>query len=295
MNKGIIFTALSALLYGSIGIFGMRLLDKGLSVSDMLFWRFLCSCLLLIPMVFIFSRSIFKLKNKKSLVILFLVGGIFQGLSTVFYFESSKFIGTGLAMVLFFTYPIFVTALALFIKKIPIQRNIFLALLLIIIGCTLISNIYATSNFDFRGLLLALLSGFAYGFYVFFSKELSKNISPLLSTLCVCLGTISALALYIFITPPALNWPQTQETWLLIWLFALIGTVLPVLFLLVGMNYLSATKASIISVLEPVAVLVVGALLLDEPLAPIQIIGAFIILASTILIYINPSKSLAET
>ncbi len=80
---------------------------------------------------------------------------------------------------------------------------------------------------------------------------------------------------------------------LLLSLFALFGTVLPVLLLLAGMEYLSASTASIISVLEPIAVLGVGAFMLDEPLQALEIIGALIILSATILIYLKPQRARA--
>lgn len=51
MNKGVFFTALSALLYGSIGYFGSRLIGLGVPVTDLLFWRFLFACLFLQPVL----------------------------------------------------------------------------------------------------------------------------------------------------------------------------------------------------------------------------------------------------
>lgn len=50
MNKGIWLTALSGVLYGSIGYFGIKLIESGLQVHNMLLWRFLASCLIM-PML----------------------------------------------------------------------------------------------------------------------------------------------------------------------------------------------------------------------------------------------------
>jgi len=291
MNRGILFTALSALLYGCIGYFGARLLGLGLSVNNMLFWRFLCATALLLAILPLVFRTCF-LKHYKSLASLFVVGGLFHGTGTALYFEASKSIGTGLAMVIFFAYPIFVVALSFFLRKTSVSRVTLVSLFLIILGCTMIASGGSNSaSYDLKGLVLALLSGLCYGIYVFYSKELSHSLAPTLSTLCVCLGSACIFALYIFFGSQPFQIPTSQETWLLLALFALFGTVLPVLLLLAGMEYLSASTASIISVLEPIAVLGVGAFMLDEPLQVLEIIGAMIILSATLLIYLKPQSA----
>jgi drug/metabolite transporter (DMT)-like permease len=293
MNKGILLTALSALLYGCIGYFGTRLLDLGLSVKNMLFWRFFCSSLCLLPiLLLVFRRN--NLSNKfKALANLLFLGGIFHGSSTALYFEASKTIGTGLAMVIFFSYPIFVALLSFFLRKIPISRITFSALILIFFGCLLIaSSSVINTNFNVIGLTQALMAGLCYGTYVFYSKELSSALSPVLSTLCVCLGSLGIFALYLLLDFGHFQVPHNFEAWMLLSLFALFGTVLPVLLLLAGMKYLSASTASIISVLEPIAVLGVGVFILGEPLQALQLLGAAIILSATILVYIKPPPAL---
>lgn len=288
MNKGIVLTALSALLYGSIGYFGIRLLNIGLSLSHMLFWRFLFACLLILPLLLQSMPSKKFIYNKKALYSFIILGAIFHASGTALYFEASKTIGTGLSMVLFFTYPIFVVALSFFLKRTPISRSTVLSCLLIVIGSSLIAAGSGMSNFDIRGVVLALLSGFCYGIYVYYSKELNSSLSPILASFCVCFGTACAFLLTIIFSSESLYLPQGYDLWVLLFLFALFGTVLPVLFLLKGMEYLSASTASIISVLEPVAVLVVGVLLLNEPLHAIQLVGAVIIMSATLLVYAKP-------
>lgn len=210
-------------------------------------------------------------------------------MGTALYFEASKSIGTGLAMVIFFTYPIFVVALSYFLRSIKVSFITLGCLVLIMLGCGMIAfGGNDGIDLDLWGVVLAVLSGLCYGAYVFFSKEASNKLSPVLSTLSVCLGATSAFAFYALCTTQTLYWPQSLEVWLLIGLFALFGTVLPVLLLLIGMGYLSASTASVISVLEPVAVLGVGALVLDEPLGPLQFLGALIILCATILVQVKP-------
>lgn len=284
MNIGVFYTALSAILYGCIGYFGASLMHAGFSVCDLLLWRFFVSLLMLAPcLFFVFKESSnVKLLNLTSL---FLISAVFYGGGTACYFEASRTIGTGLAMVLFFTYPLFVAILSIITKKSPINLPTVIALILIVIGSVLIAfgngiNI----EMDLIGLTFALASGLGYGLYVFGSKESSRNMSPLLSAFVVCAGNSAAFTLYSFFGQGYFLMPSSQAVWTDIFLFALIGTVLPILLLLRGLKTLSANKASIIGVLEPVAVLAVGAFILKEEVTWIQLFGAIIILLSAVAI-----------
>jgi drug/metabolite transporter (DMT)-like permease len=66
--------------------------------------------------------------------------------------------------------------------------------------------------------------------------------------------------------------------WVLITFIVLIGTVLPYLFVLAGVNALSPQVASIIGMLEPVLAGIFGWILLKETFNTVQLIGAAIVL-----------------
>src|SRR5690349_2102438 len=109
-TRGSFYTILSGLLYGLIGYFGTTLINTNMSVSNMTFWRFL------IATIFIFLFCFKYLNNKeiqfRSLFQAFVAGALFYSFSTMIYFASSRYIGTGLAMIIFFTFPIFVIFLS---------------------------------------------------------------------------------------------------------------------------------------------------------------------------------------
>lgn len=293
MNRGILYTAASGILYGSIGFFGSKLMADGFSVSGLLLWRFLASSLMLAPLAAYFLLRDRKQTNFKILVQLMLLGAIFYGGGTAFYFEGSKTIGTGLAMVIFFAYPIFVVLLSLFVNKTRLGALTLLSLLLIVIGCFCIA-IGEEFEIDVYGIGLAILSGLGYGIYVFFTKNVSRSVSPIVATFSVCFGGALAFAGACFLTQGSLPIPQHQEAWLLVILFSFFGTVLPVMLMLLGLKYISANKASIISVLEPVTTLAVGAIVLGETVTGIQFAGAIIILCSAIFVQLEKEESVSD-
>lgn len=284
MNSGVFYTALSAALYGCIGYYGVQLMQAGFSVCDMLLWRFLISLFMFLPIGLVIYKQKQPL-NFKSILTLFLVSAIFYGGGTACYFEASKTIGTGLAMVLFFTYPLFVAILSILTKKAPTSWPTLISLMLIVLGSCLIAfgNGFDLT-LDLYGLGVALASGLGYGLYVFGSKESSQSMPSLLSALIVCAGNTVAFTLFSVAVQGHFMLPHSMQVWMDLLLFALIGTVLPIFFLLRGMKSLSANKASIIGVLEPVAVLAVGYFILSEEVTWVQFLGAMVILLSVIVV-----------
>lgn len=287
-------TALSAILYGCIGYFGNQLMSLGFSVCDLLLWRFFISALLLSPCLVMLLKNPFSF-DWKSILFLFFVGALFYGGGTACYFESTKTIGTGLGMVIFFTFPLFVALLSCIVNKAPLNKPTILSLSLIAMGLVLIAfGDPENTTINSTGLCYALLSGFGYGLYVFLSKESSKNVPSSVSAFMICLGNAAAFFLYSLLKQDPLLMPTAWSTWQTLFLFALIGTVLPVFFLLYGMKTLSANKASIISVLEPVTILAVGALILNEPVSSLQLLGSVIILLSAVVVQFDTEKAPAN-
>lgn len=281
--KGTILVALSGVLYGTIGYFGTNLFKAGLSVVDLLLWRFLGSVLLLLP----FMPTLFKKRLNayqwKTLGLFFVLGAVCYGVGTELYFQASFMIGTGLAMVLFFTYPLLiVTYLALAHRTLPGFAT-GLSLVLITIGCLMIGW-GDSALISWQGIILAVFSGLTYGVYIIVSKNRSQVLDPLLTTFIVCLGCVAVLVLDTLRMGQAFYIPQSLPILENIFLFSLLGTVLPILLLLQGVKLISATKTAIISVLEPVTVLAVGVIFLGEPVSALQAVGAVIILSGALVI-----------
>src|SRR5438132_7429592 len=105
-NKGTLYAIISGLFYGLVGYFGISVVHANFSISNMLFWRFLISILLIILFL---TPKIRQIKiNDRAIWGAFISGAIFYSSSSVTYFMASSYIGTGLSMVIFFTYPAFV-------------------------------------------------------------------------------------------------------------------------------------------------------------------------------------------
>lgn len=274
--RGSIYAILSGFLYGFIGYFGLSAINGNLSASTMLFWRFLISSLIiLIIMLPKIKRTNDSYKN---MFIAFLTGVLFYGMSTWLYFLASHYIGSGLAMVIFFTYPVLIMLLNYFLYKQSIPPVYYLAILVILIGMALMVDLDALS-FNLWGILLGIASAFFYACYVIGSER--NELSPNMSTFMVCLGCM-VTSLFVSLFNHSLTIPSI-DTWYHLFGISIIATVVPIVLLLHSLKYISSEKASILSVLEPVFVVIFGVFLLDEKLSLWGAVGVLLVLTGALI------------
>jgi drug/metabolite transporter (DMT)-like permease len=276
-RRGSLYAILSGFLYGFIGYFGLSAINENLSSSTMLFWRFLIASTL------IFILLIPKLKTfkgqSKEIAIAFLSGVFFYGLSTLLYFYACHHIGSGLAMVIFFTYPVIIMILNYFLYKQRIPVIYYIAILIILFGMLLLIDM-SEIGFDLLGISLGLTSAFFYACYIISSKK--NVISPDISTLMVCLGCMTT-SFFVACFTHTFVIPSSITVWFNLFGIGVIATVIPILLMLYSLKYISSEKASILSVLEPVFVVIFGVLLLGETLKPWHALGVIFVLAGALL------------
>ena len=287
-QRGSLYAILSGFLYGFLGYFGISAIHGNLSASTMLFWRFLIASILVF---IIFLPQLRTLKSSsKQMLIAFLGGAFFYGLSTMLYFYASLYIGSGLSMVIFFTYPVLIMLINYFFYGQSIPGIYYVATLIILIGMVLLIDMDEV-GFDLLGIGLGLASSFFYACYIVSSK---KNIMPpSLSTLMVCLGCMTT-SLIVALLDNTLIVPKAMSTWLNLLGIGVVATVIPILLMLHSLKYISSEKASLLSVLEPVFVVIFGVLLLGETLKPIHALGVVFVLAGALLTLLSHKINLSH-
>lgn len=276
----------SGFLYGFIGYFGLGAIHGHMSVSTMLFWRFLIASIVILILILPNLKN--TVSSAKNLFFVFLIGAFHYGLSAFLYFESSQYIGSGLGMVIFYTYPVLIMLLNYFFYKQYIPRLYYLAIVIILLGMMFLIDFHALS-LNLWGIILGVASAFFYACYIISSK--TYRLPPHLTTLMVCLGC-TATSFCFSLCTHSLVMPQTLSVWYHLFGISLIATVCPILLLLYSLNYLSAEKASILSVLEPVFVVILGVLLLDEQLSLWNVLGIILILSGALItLFSQPQQS----
>ncbi len=276
--------ALSAALYGFMGYLGTYIINDNMSISCMLFWRFLIAGLWM--MIFV-TKDIVRRENisfdPKIIIIMFLLSAAGYSGSSGFYFVSSQSIGTGLAMVIFFSYPIAIALYSWIVHRHKMSILTFLTLLLMFVGLILLHD-FSGHTLSLNGLFMGILAALSYALYIIGSKKFATaDINSNLLTMIVCFGSAS-LFLILSLTTNSFILPQSGGAWASLLALGILVTALPIQLMMTGLQHMSATRASIISVLEPLVTVIVGIILLNESVTMLQFIGGFLIMASAIFV-----------
>ena len=220
------------------------------------------------------------------MVTVFLYGVAFYGTSSMTYFIACKYIGSGLSMVIFFAYPAIVMAFNVLLYKAKIKKTFYFAVIILITGMLLLVDLHEI-QLDALGIMLSVLSAVFYACYMVAVKH--STVQPLLSTFMVLTGcTVSCLVVAYF--DHSLMFPSQLQQWLNIFGISIISTVIPILLLLKAMEYITSEKASMLSVLEPILVVIFGITLLNESVTALQIFGATIVLSGALITLFSSSR-----
>lgn len=272
---GIIEIALGSLGFGFLGIFGKWAFSSGLGVGELLTYRFIIAALILWTGLFIFSRDKILIPRTQLLISAGL--GIFgYAVFATLYFTAIKGMSVGLAALLLYTYPFWVSLLGHFFLKERMNKTQWLLLLGAFAGVTcLLWGQFHVSHF--AALLAGLGSAITYATYILVSARFQKNIRPISSSLYVI--TFAALALALFHQPKLQLWNiLSTYQWQVVLGIALVATILPMTLILAGLQKLKSSQAALISMLEPVTAAVAAGFILQERLTSLQIFGATIVI-----------------
>lgn len=188
-------------------------------------------------------------------------------------------IPTGIAMTLFFTYPVFTALLAWrFFGERP---TFFRWLVMVIIlggGVLTVPQFSAAYSSDTMtsGVLASVGSGVVYAFYKVMAQKCLEKFHPLPFT------WISFTCTLLFSGISLLFWPlpSTQLDWTPLWIGGIFSGVVSFLghtFNNVGIRIIGATKASIIGASSPALTALIAWVTISETLNLIQILGIGIV------------------
>ncbi len=300
--RGELYIFLGALTFSINGIVSTVLLDE-LSAFRLAQIRAISAFLLLVIVALVFKRDLLRL-SKKDLPLAIAYGVVGFALVNVGYFIGiQRGLPLGLVLVIEFTAPIWVALWIKYVRRGDISRQMWGAIALSVIGLILLTKIWSGFEFDLIGLAAALGSAFALAGYFLMGDKFGKNRHPMSSTI-IGLGAASAFWLLVL---PIWNFPteifSTQldmqgylagnqyPGWLLLIWVVVMGTITPYIFVISGLRILSASKSSVLGMIEPVMAGALAWIWLSQSWDAVQLIGAFIVLVG---IYIaDKSKSAA--
>jgi len=282
--KGSLLVALGASSYGMLTTFVKMAYAEGYTSYEITFSQMLLGLigLIIINLLFVKEKQSYIEQSKTRSILKLMAAGTSLGLTSIFYYFAVKYIPVSIGIVLLMQ-SVWISVLleSIITKKKP-GLNKILAVLVILIGTVLATNILIDAvELDWRGIAWGLLAAVSYTVTIYTSNTVALHLHSFRRSLWMMLGGTIIIAI---ISAPFLieqfNLDIFKKWGLLL---ALFGTILPPILFTSGMPKINVGLGAIISSVElPVAV-ILAYLFLDEVINVYQWTGIIIIIASVIL------------
>lgn len=278
-NRGKICLLISAFIYGFAPVLAKFTYEGGANGITLTFLR----ASMCVPLLYIMAKADKKpLGLTKSELKHVLILGVFGGaLPIVLLYLSYNYISTGLATTLHFIYPLIIVLASAFLYHEKMTKFKLIAVILVTVGIFLFVDIKNAA--DKTGIVLALLSGVFYSFYVIYMERSGlDDMDPGKFTFYTML--IMSITTLIFGTAVhGISFDLTAGAWVFSMLISLLVTLLAIPLFQRGVKYEGAATAGIMSTFEPITSMAMGALFLGEIVGAAQMLGGAMILSGVIM------------
>jgi len=236
----------------------------------------------LYPKVFQDIRKFGSLSDTR-LVVNVIGSGFFLFLSQVLIYIALGDISPGVAITVFFIYPI-VTLLSawLFFGDRPSNfRGIVAAVIFVgIVLISLPSTGIKVDDLFVRGLTTAAFSGITFAFYVLLTQASAKKLHPVPFSLINFIVILVCTCAFLMVLPPELGVKVNPDVWpSLIWSGVILGVLTLVSYLLnnIGISMIGAAKASLLGSSGPVLTALFAYIIIGRALSFQQALGMLIV------------------
>lgn len=263
---------ITGITYGLNPLFGIPLMEKGVSVNSILFFRYGIAVLILGALLFL-DRSSFKVSLKQAGILLIL--GLLYTSSSIMLFEAYKYIPSGLATTLVFLYPVLVALIMVFLRVIP-SWPVWVAIIATFVGVIIMTQSDSTQEINPIGVLLSLGSATVYALFIVIinrNKTISTISNSLLTFYALSVGAIVFFIRFAVSGEGLMTGIDSNLDWLNLVGLAILPTIVSTATLAIATRNIGATKASVLGVFEPITAILVGTLVFGEALTNNIIIG----------------------
>lgn len=293
LNKAFIYIISGAALWGTIGWYVKHLYTFDFTPMEVVTLQVWSTAIILVLYMMIAAPK--KLKLQSIYDLKYFLG---TGILSIIFFNYCMFTAIDLSTIpvattLLYTAPAFVTILSFLLFKEPLTRIKLMALGITLLGtCFVVGFIpLHMASLPFSSLLFGIGSGIGYALYSIFSKFALKKYTTLsITTYTFVIASIALLPFF----PYSEKFHLLLHPSVLFYAFGLgfLPTALAYIIYTYGLNQTEASKASILTTIEPVVATLIGIFIFHEAFSFFQMIGMLCIIGAVILmqVYAKPGR-----
>lgn len=213
---------------------------------------------------------------------LLLASGVFLGFNWVLLFEACEYTTVATATLCYYMAPMIVVAVSPFLlgEKMTLKR--LLCVLVTLVGAVLVSGVLKDGDGDWRGILLGLGAALLYASIVLINKKL-KGIGAYDKTVVQLAVATVVLLVYTLLAEDVAASAFTPTVIALLFLAGVLHTGIAYALYFGSVGALPAQTVAIFSYIDPAVAVLLSALVLREPIGPLEIVGAVLILGAAVM------------
>ncbi len=289
-RRSILMIVSSMLLFGTIGVF-----RKYIPVSSgfLAFFRGILGGLCILVFIRLTNRRPTDRLPSRVLMKLVFTGALI-GINWILLFEAYNHTTVAVATLCYYMQPTIVILLSPVIFRERLTGIKAVCAAIAIAGMVLVSGILGdsgTGSDDFRGVILGLGAAVFYATVVIMNKR-TPGIDAYRKTTVQMLSAGAVMIPYLLVTGGFTMDGLAPVTVILLLVVGIVHTGIAYVLYFGSMDGLRVQSVALLSYIDPVSALLFSAFLLREPLIPLSIVGAVMIIGSAIvgeLQQINPN------
>lgn len=287
---GFALVFLSSLGFSMAPTFSKRAYQSGANTVGVLIVRFTVAAVLML-LIRQFSSGQRVWPKPRLMLNLFLLGSLGYSGAAFFYFTAIENMSTGVSIVIWYIYPVFVVLIGWAVFKTKPKRQTIFSLISAMVGVAITAG--QPGNATAKGVILVLLSSLTYTFYTLSGSRAFKKTDLYTGVTLVISGAATTFWLYWLLAPSStpVLFPQLTSGWIWIGALAIFSTVLSTSTLFAGIKILGPNTTSVVNTVEPVLNIVAGILFLNEVFSLQQGVGAVFVVGALVYLGVHETRS----
>jgi len=275
-----LFLILSMVSFGTLAPF-VRNID--VSSGELALYRAILASLLIGAFLLLTKQKTSLLSLKKELLLL-LFSGIAMGFNWILLFEAYKYTTVAIATLSYYFAPVIVTLVCPILFREKLTGKQIVCFVMSTVGLSLVIGItnLGSGGRDAVGIAFGLGAAVLYATVILLNKFI-KGVTGIHRTLLQFLAAVMVLIPYVLLTS-GVNLGNLDSTgWVCLLIVGLVHTGITYCLYFTSLKELSGQEAAILSYMDPLVAVLIGVLVLKEPLTWQQLVGGGLILGFTLL------------
>lgn len=238
---------------------------------------------LLIGSFLLITRQRLSLKQLGRELVLLLFSGVAMGINWILLFEAYRYTTVAISTLSYYFAPVIVTAVCPFLFREKMSKKQLLCFLMSTLGLALVVGItdLGSGGNDTLGVLFGLGAACFYAAVILLNKFI-RGVGGIQRTFLQFLAAIATLLPYVCFTGGFSLGSLNGLGWVCLLIVGLVHTGLTYCLYFSALKDLPGQEAAILSYIDPLVAVIIGVVLLGEPLSWQQLVGGSLILGFTL-------------